>query len=165
MIAAPAAPPQAELALFSAGYGDDRIGEDGASRRSPRVNHLSLADWCILAAALIPLLFTGIAKFGAHGRDYNNHAPRKFQAGLNGWRARAHWAHQNGIEVFPLFGIAVLLAEFRSAPQAWTNILALLFIGWRLLYGALYIADRASLRSAVWTLGFLCCVALFAIAA
>lgn len=129
------------------------------------IHALSVADGCILAAALIPLLFTGIAKFGDSGRGFDNRVPRNFQAGLSGWRARAHWAHQNGMEAFPLFAAAVLLAEFRGAPQAWIDALALGFIVLRLIYGALYITDRAGLRSVVWALGFLCCVGLFVIAA
>ncbi|MEO7149266.1 MAG: MAPEG family protein [Rhodanobacteraceae bacterium] len=126
---------------------------------------MSVADGCILAAALVPLLFTGIAKFGDSGRGFDNRVTRNFQAALTGWRARAHWAHQNGMEAFPLFAAAVLLAEFRAAPQTWINLLALAFIVLRLVYGALYIADRASLRSIVWALGFLCCVGMFVIAA
>jgi len=129
------------------------------------IHTLSVADWCIFAATLIPLLFTGIAKFGEHGRDFNNHTPRHFQAALGGWRARAHWAHQNGMEAFPFFAAAVLLAEFRAASQLWIDLLALIFIALRLIYGALYITDRAGLRSVVWALGFLCCVGLFVIAA
>ncbi|MGH8165119.1 MAG: MAPEG family protein, partial [Rhodanobacteraceae bacterium] len=125
------------------------------------IHHLSVADWCILATALIPLLFTGIAKFGDSDRGFDNRVPRNFQTTLSGWRARAHWAHQNGMEAFPLFAVAALLAEFRAAPQVWVNALALAFIVLRLIYGALYIADRASLRSIVWALGFLCCVGMF----
>lgn len=135
------------------------------SNEPAMIHALSLADWCILAAALLPLLFTGIAKFGERERDFNNHTPRHFQAALSGWRARAHWAHQNGMEAFPLFAAAVLLAEFRAAPQVWIDRLALGFIVLRLIYGALYIADRANWRSIVWALGFLCCVGLFVIAA
>lgn len=129
------------------------------------IHALSVADWCILAAALIPLLFTGLAKFGDSGRGFDNRAPRVFQANVSGWRARAHWAHQNGMEAFALFAVAVLLAEFRAASQPWIDLLALAFIALRLIYGALYIADRATLRTIVWGLGFLCCVALFVIAA
>lgn len=125
---------------------------------------LSIADWCILAAALLPLLFTGMAKFGEHARGFTNRAPRQFQAQLDGWRARAHWAHQNSMEAFPFFAVAVLLAEFRSAPRYLVDLLALAFIALRLIYGALYIADRASARSVAWALGFACCIGMFVIA-
>jgi len=36
-------------------------------------------------------------------------------------RARAWGAHLNGIETFPFFAVAVLLAEFRNAPQNLIN--------------------------------------------
>ncbi len=37
---------------------------------------MTLAYWCVLAAALMPFLFTGIAKFS--GGRYNNYSPREF---------------------------------------------------------------------------------------
>ena len=43
-------------------------------------------------------------------------------------RKRALGAHFNGIETFPFFAAAVLLAEFRDAPQAWVDGLALGFL-------------------------------------
>jgi len=36
-------------------------------------------------------------------------------------------AHQNGIEVFPICAVAVLLVQFRAAPQNLINEIAVLF--------------------------------------
>jgi uncharacterized MAPEG superfamily protein len=124
---------------------------------------MTTAYWCVLAAALLPLLFTGIAKFSGPG--FNNRRPRDFQAGLTGMRQRAHWAHLNSIEAFPFFAAAVIVAHQLGAPQARIDWLALAFIACRLVYGALYMANQATLRSIVWALGLACAIAIFVSAA
>ena len=126
---------------------------------------MTMAFWCVLAAAVLPLLFTAIAKFGDGGKGFTNRKPRLFQQNLEGYRARAHWAHLNSLEAFPPFAAGVLIAQFAHAPQDRIDGLALTFIVLRLLYGVLYIADKAMLRSAVWALGFFCVVGLFVVAA
>lgn len=124
---------------------------------------MSVAYWCVLAAALLPFLFTGIAKFSGPGFD--NARPRDFQGKLTGLRQRAHWAHLNSLEAFPPFAAAVIIAQQLGAAQGSIDGLALAFIGARLAYGALYIADQPSLRSVVWTIGLGCVIGLFVIAA
>jgi uncharacterized MAPEG superfamily protein len=124
---------------------------------------VTIAYWCVLAAALLPLLYTGIAKFSGPG--FNNYKPRDFQASLSGYRQRAHWAHLNSLEAFPPFAAAVIIAEQLAAPQAWVDGLALAFIGCRLAYGALYIANQATWRSVVWAAGLGCVIGLFVVSA
>lgn len=124
---------------------------------------MTTAYWCVLVAALLPILFTGIAKFSGPG--FNNRRPRDFQAGLTGYRQRAHWAHLNSIEAFPPFAAAVIIAQQLSAPQARVDMLALAFIACRVVYGALYMANQATLRSIVWALGLACVIGLFLSAA
>ena len=126
---------------------------------------MTMAFWCVLAAAILPLLFTAVAKFSEGGKGFTNRKPRLFQQNLEGYRARAHWAHLNSLEAFAPFAAGVLVAQFVHAPQDRIDLLALAFVALRLLYGALYIADKALLRSAVWALGFFCVVGLFVAAA
>ena len=76
-------------------------------------------------------------------------------------RARALGAHQNGIETFPFFAVAVLLAEFRGAPQHLINELAVLFLIVRIAYVLTYIGNRPTLRSILWNIGFAINVAIF----
>jgi uncharacterized MAPEG superfamily protein len=76
-------------------------------------------------------------------------------------RARALGAHLNGIETFPFFAAAVLLAEFRSAPQNLINELAVLFVIVRIAYVLTYIGNRPTLRSILWNIGFVINVAIF----
>jgi len=124
---------------------------------------MTTAYWCVLAAALLPLLWTGAAKAG--GKSYDNARPREFLGALTGWPARAHHAQQNSYEAFPPFAAAVIIAHLCGAPQPAVDGLALGFIGARLLYGLCYIADLSTLRSLVWLAGLGCVVGLFVTAA
>lgn len=124
---------------------------------------LTIADWCILAAGiLVPFVFTIYAKAS---KDFDNSKPRDYMEHLAGARKRAHWAVQNGHETFPLFVAAVLLAERASAAQATVDMLAVGFVVCRLVYGVMYVLDKATLRSLVWAaaMGFI--VMLFTFAA
>jgi uncharacterized MAPEG superfamily protein len=124
---------------------------------------MTTAYWCVLVAALLPFLFTGIAKFSGPG--FNNHTPRDFQDRLDGMRKRAHWAHLNSFEAFPPFAAAVIIAHQLGAAQGRVDGLAIGFIVARLAYGFLYMADLATLRSLAWVAALGCVVGLFVIAA
>lgn len=120
---------------------------------------MGIAIACVLAAGLMPILFTGIAK--ALGPRYDNAAPRQWQSGLQGAAQRAHAAHLNAFEAFPLFAAAVLAAQLHQAPADRLDLLALSFVVLRLLYGGCYIAGWATLRSLVWVAALGCCLAIF----
>jgi uncharacterized MAPEG superfamily protein len=109
---------------------------------------MTIAFYCVLVAAFLPILFTGIAKFS--GKGFNNNHVRNFQDKLTGMRQRAHWAHLNSFEAFPPFAAAVVIAHLAHGSNATVNNLALAFVALRLAYGALYIADLATARSIVW---------------
>jgi uncharacterized MAPEG superfamily protein len=121
---------------------------------------MTIAEWCVLATVLIYLLT--IAPFKTVGQpqfdNQNPRDPRFYQPPL---RARALGAHINGIETFPFFAFAVLLAEFRHAPQSALDQLALLFVVFRLAFVFLYLAGWGWTRTAVWNLGFLANLAIF----
>ncbi len=123
---------------------------------------MTIAFWCILAAALLPILSAALAKGG--DKSFDNASPRVWLEAQTGWRRRADWAQRNHFETFPPFAAAVLVGAIAGAPQHWADALAVAFVVLRLGYTAAYIADRASLRSALWTLGFLCVLGLFIIA-
>jgi uncharacterized MAPEG superfamily protein len=113
-----------------------------------------------LAAGLLPYIFVGIGKSG--GLD--NNSPRPAALTLTGVRQRAYWAHQNSFEVFPLFAAAVIINHLLRGPNLVANELALAFVALRIVYGALYIGNLATLRSLSWVAGIACVVALFAVA-
>jgi uncharacterized MAPEG superfamily protein len=126
---------------------------------------LTLAHVCILLACLLPIVCAGIAKAGRFGvprsqGGYDNHDPRAWLARQTGYRARANAAQANSFEALPLFIAGVLVAHQTQAAQGLVDALAVAFLGFRVAYIALYVADRQVARSAVWLLGLLCCVAL-----
>jgi uncharacterized MAPEG superfamily protein len=124
---------------------------------------MTIALWCILAACFLPIVCSWLAKGG--GKQFDNASPRAWLEQQTGWRLRADWAQRNHYEVFPAFAAAVLVAHVTHAPQVWADALAVVFLLLRLAYIAAYIAGRASLRSALWTAGFVCILGLFAISA
>lgn len=125
-----------------------------------QTTHLSLAYWCLLAAAALPYLTAMVAKAGAFGGG-DNRAPREWAARQGGWRARALAAQNNGFEGLPLFMAGVLAAHQFGAGQARIDALALAYLLLRLVYVSLYIRGSGTLRSLVWTLGVATSVALF----
>jgi len=125
---------------------------------------MTTAYWCVLIAGLLPFLAIGIAKWD---KTYlrNNAAPREWESKLQGRQARAHAAHLNSFEAFPLFAAGVLVAAACKAPQASVDALAIGFVIARLAYLGCYLADLATLRSLVWMAGTGFSVALFFAAA
>ena len=116
---------------------------------------MNIAHLCVLIAALLPVLTVGSAKAKP---GYDNNAPRAFLSRLEGWRARAFWAHQNHFEAFPPFAAGVILAEMAHASQHLITTLAVAFIALRILYTFIYIGNVAAVRTLVWSAGLGCCV-------
>ena len=101
--------------------------------------------------------------FGRPRREggFDNHSPREWLAKLQGWQARAHAAQLNSFEALPVFIAGVLIAQRLNAPQTTVNGLAMAFVLLRIGYISAYLADKANLRSVLWFLALMCCVALF----
>lgn len=125
---------------------------------------MHVSYWCVLVAAVMPMFFTAIAKTIGR-RRFDNHSPREFQANLTGIALRAHWAHLNSFEAFAPFAAGVLIAQQLGAAQGRIDMLAIAFVVLRLLYGACYLANWATVRSLVWAGAMACTVALFVIGA
>jgi len=127
---------------------------------------MTIAHFCIIAACMLPIVCAGLAKSSGFGRSrreggYDNHDPRAWLAKQSGRQARANAAQANSFEALPLFIAGVLVAHQLQAPQALVDGLALGFIAARVAYIAAYLADKASLRSAIWFVGVACSVGLF----
>jgi uncharacterized MAPEG superfamily protein len=117
----------------------------------------TVAYWCVLVAALLPLACTWLAKAHGIGKPrreggFDNHDPRGWLSRQTDWHARANAAQANSFEALPFFIGAVIIAHQLGAVQARLDILAVLFITLRIVYIAMYIADLAMIRSAIWTL-------------
>ena len=125
---------------------------------------MAIAYWCILIAALLPYLWVAVAK--GSGERYNNRDPRTWQAKQTNPRShRANAAHLNGFESFPAFVAGVLMAQLAGVAPATINLLAVVFVIARVLHGAFYLANQHTLRSSVWTIGFVSAAALIVKAA
>ena len=121
---------------------------------------MTVAEFCIFGVVAIYLLTIAPVKWIGF-RHFDNSKPRDPAFYEDAIRARALGAHQNGIEAFPFFAAAVLLAEFRAAPQYLINELAVLFLIVRVAYVLTYIGNRPTLRSILWAIGFVINVAIF----
>ena len=121
---------------------------------------MTIAEWCVFAAVLLYLLTIAPIKLIGF-RRFDNSKPRDPAFYEDPIAARALGAHLNGIEVFPFFAIAVLLAEFRGGPQRYVNELAILFVIVRIAYVLTYLGIRPTLRSILWNIGFAINCAIF----
>lgn len=121
---------------------------------------MTIAEYCIFGSVVLYLLTIVPIKWLGF-REFDNSKPRDPAFYHDAIRSRALGAHQNGIEAFPFFAVAVLLAEFRAAPQNLINELAILFLIVRIAYVLTYIGNRPSLRSILWSVGFIINVAIF----
>src|SRR3954451_14715869 len=121
---------------------------------------MTIAEWCVFASVMLYMLTIAPIKWLGF-RHFDNANPRDPKFYRDPVRARALGAHQNGIEAFPFFALAVLLAEFRGAPQNLIDELAVLFLIVRIAYVFTYIGNRPTLRSILWSIGFAINIAIF----
>jgi uncharacterized MAPEG superfamily protein len=117
----------------------------------------TVAYWCVLVVALLPILCAGLAKWGMFNKSrreggYDNANPRAWLSRQTDWRARANAAQANSFEALPFFIGAVIIAHQLGAHQTRLDILAFIYLVLRLLYIMMYVADLPSIRSVVWTL-------------
>ena len=121
---------------------------------------MTVAEWCVFGTLMLYLLTIAPVKWIGY-RRFDNAKPRDPAFYADPLRLRALGAHQNGIEAFPFFAIAVLLAEFRAGPQRLIDELAILFLIVRIAYVLTYLGDRPTLRSILWNIGFAINLAIF----
>lgn len=119
---------------------------------------MPLAYWCVLIAALLPYALGKYAKLGVPSdnryprEDYENFPPRN---------RRAYAAHQNALESFPFFAVAVVIALTMGAPVYTVNLLAVLYILLRIAHALLYIFNKPMARSMIFAVAMAVNVAIF----
>jgi uncharacterized MAPEG superfamily protein len=111
---------------------------------------MTVAECCVFGTLMLYLLTITAVKWIGF-RRFDNSRPRDPAFYGDPIAARALGAHQNGIEAFPFFAIAVLLAEFRGSPQRLIDELAVLFLIVRIAYVFTYLGNRPTLRSILWS--------------
>ncbi|MDB5873793.1 MAG: glutathione metabolism protein [Ramlibacter sp.] len=102
-----------------------------------QVARFTVAYWCVLVAALLPIACGWLARQPSD------------------WQARASAAQANSFEALPFFIGAVVIAHQLGAPQTRVDILAVLFITLRIIYIAMHVAGLPTVRTAIWTLALL----------
>ena len=121
---------------------------------------MTLAEWMVFGAVLLFLLTVAPVKAIRH-KTFDNSNPRDPSFYKPGISSRALGAHINGIETFPFFAVAVLLAEFRGGPQHLVDVLAVAFVAVRMVFILAYLANWPTTRTLLWNLGFLVNTAIF----
>lgn len=119
--------------------------------------------YSLIAAALLPYIAKiplAVAMHKAGGYD-NNH-PREQQAKLDGFGARALAAHQNAFESLLIFAIAILLALATDTINEDIEFMAVLHVGFRVVYHLLYLLNVGALRSVSWFIAIGCSFAIMA---
>jgi uncharacterized MAPEG superfamily protein len=125
---------------------------------------MSIAYWCILAAAVLPYLWYAVARAIAGRVD--NHDPRLGMGQLAEGRARrANNAQYNAFEAFAPFAAAVLMAQAAGVDVQRITWLAVAFVVLRVLHGVFYVANVQALRSLAWALGYACVIWIMVLAA
>lgn len=127
---------------------------------------MTIAIFCILLAALLPLACAGLAKsrgFKVSHRDggYDNRSPRDWIAKQEGFSRWANAAQENSWEAFPFFAAAVIVSHMLGVTGALPDALAVAFIVLRSVYVLCYVTARQKWRSRVWALAWLINVTIF----
>ena len=125
---------------------------------------IATAYWCVVIAALLPYLWTTVAK--ASGERYDNRDPRGWVARQTNPRVhRANAAQLNAFEAFAPFAAAVVLAQLAGVSESRIAMLAIAFVVFRFLHGVIYtLGLKHSLRSFTWFAAFACVVWLLVVA-
>ena len=125
---------------------------------------MTLAYACVLIVALLPYVWTVIAKRTASGR-FDNRDPRQWLEKQENPRVRrANAAQKNAFEAFPAFAAGVVMAQLAGVDPRTIGAIAALFVVCRVLHGVFYVGNKSSMRSLVWFVGLACVVSLLAMA-
>jgi uncharacterized MAPEG superfamily protein len=117
--------------------------------------------YSLMAAALLPYLAKIPVAFAMHkDGGYDNNHPRDQQAKLKGFGARALAGHQNAFESLIVFAVAVLMALATGTTNDTVELLALLHVGFRVVYHILYLLNIGVLRSTAWAIAIGCSFAI-----
>ena len=118
---------------------------------------------CVFLAWVLTYLshVPGMIARAREDKGYDNRQPRLQQRRLRGFGARAVSGHQNAHEAFAPFAAAVVVNHLAGGQPYQASVLAVGFVGARALYHLAYLADADYLRTALWSVGFLCTGLLF----
>ena len=116
---------------------------------------MTIAIWCIFIAATLPYVAFSFVK----GLDPIQ--PRYHVGDMAGQSIRAYGAHLNGLETFPWFAAAVIVAHMVGGPSRIADVLAVVYVLLRVGHMAAYVAGRQPLRTAAFGIAQLVALAIF----
>jgi uncharacterized MAPEG superfamily protein len=123
--------------------------------------------YVLFVLSLLPYVMAvsaGVVRAKHFGRFDNNH-PRLQQAELRGLGARLLGAQANSWEALIVFSVSVRIAHASGLPLDSLELPALMFLGFRIVYCAMYALDWAWVRSVMFFAGLGCCIYIFMLAA
>ena len=123
---------------------------------------MTIALYCLIILAIMPYIVIIPAKMN---KSYDNNTPRLSSAYKEGFAGRSYSAHQNCMEAFPIFAVAVLTVFFLNPDSAYISWCAVIYTSLRILYVLAYYFDQAKIRSIVWTLAFATNLYIFTLSA
>ncbi|MCH4247671.1 MAPEG family protein [Acinetobacter populi] len=124
------------------------------------MHSLNIIIMIILAACLLPYIFTVIARMSAGYNPKLHDNPRTFLENATGLAARANAVQKNSFEGLPLFIAAMLMADYLVVPDYLVILLGIAYLFFRVIYGLCYLANLSRLRSVFWLLATLCPILL-----
>lgn len=124
---------------------------------------MSILIGCLFVGALLPIVLAWVAgyhrvkQFG----KIDNKNPRAQYAELEGVGARAVAAQKNAWEALAIFVAGIVAQVVRGEESEAVAILALVWLGARILHAVFYLANLDALRSLAFLVGTVCALALF----
>ena len=112
--------------------GPDERGLTRLKSRDFGETTMPIAYWCVLIAALLPIVWVSYSKMGIQS---DNQYPREEYEDLPPAKRRAYAAHQNAYENFPFFAAAVIIALTMGAAASTVGTLAMLYVAARIAHG------------------------------
>ena len=128
---------------------------------------MTIPFWCLVVAILIPYVLAGVGGYYKTRQfdQLDNHEPRTQALHLEAAGARTWAAQSNAWEALTVFAPAVIVAHLAGADAELSAVASVLFVVGRGLHSYFYIIDRPPFRSAAFTVGLLCSLWLFGLAA
>ena len=114
--------------------------------------------WTILVAVLLPYIWSSLAAYYKYKMDgkIDVNTPREQSARLDGAGKRANAAQSNAWEALGVYSACFLTAVVAGVEADQIKLLAILWVVFRVLHGASYVADIAKIRMFSFAAGMVC---------
>ena len=124
---------------------------------------MSILLFVLFIGALLPIALSWVGGYyrAQQFGSVDNKNPRGQSAALEGAGASALAAQQNAWEALAMFTAAVVAHTVKGGDEGIASVLALAWLGSRILHAVFYLANLDALRSLVFLVGLGCAVALF----